>query len=61
MQKKKITVEEAASLMGKSKMFVRIGLRNKTLPFGFAVMMESGRWSYYINPKQFYEYIGKDE
>lgn len=52
-----LTVAEAARLMGKSKQFVRVGLQRGALPFGSAVKMSS-KWSYYINPKKFYEYIG---
>lgn len=54
---KTISVKEAAKLMGKSEQFIRVGLRNKRLPFGVAVQM-STQWTYYISPKLFYEYIG---
>jgi len=54
---KKITVKKASRLMGKSQEFVRIGLQRNNLPFGTAVKV-SNRWSYYISPKLFYEYIG---
>ena len=55
----KITVKEAARLMGKSEMFVRMGLRNGTFKFGIAQKMpNSSKYTYYICPKQFYEYLG---
>lgn len=55
----KITVQEAAKITRKSNQFVRMGLQQKTLPFGAAVKMSSGRYSYYISPKKFYEFVGK--
>lgn len=53
----RITVEEAAKIMGVSKLFVRAGLRDGTLPFGTAAKMSS-KWTFYISPKKFYEYVG---
>ena len=45
----KITVKEAARLMGKSEMFVRMGLRSGTLEFGIAQKMpNSSKYTYYI-------------
>lgn len=52
-----ITVKKAAKLMGKSEQFIRVGLRNKRFPFGSAVQLSS-KWTYYISPKLFYDYIG---
>lgn len=54
---KNISVKQAAELMGKSHQFIRLGLQRKILPFGVAVKMSS-MWTYYISPKQFYEYVG---
>lgn len=56
----KISVKEAASLMGKSIQFVRVGLQNGRFPFGSAVKLSS-RWSYHISPNLFYEYINGNE
>lgn len=56
----KITIDQAAKLMGKSRDFVRVGLQLGILPFGSAVKLSS-RWTYYINPKRFYQYIGEVE
>lgn len=55
-----ISVKKAAEKMGKSQQFVRIGLQRGLLPFGTAVKMSS-IWTYYISPKQFYDYIGTNE
>lgn len=55
---KNLPVEEAAKIMGKSKQFVRVGLQRGLLPFGSAVKLSS-RWTYYISPPRFYEYVGQ--
>lgn len=55
---KNVKIEEAAKEMGKSQQFVRIGLQRKTLPFGVAEKL-STKYTYYISPIQFYNYIGK--
>lgn len=54
---KKITVAEAATAMGVSQQFVRIGLQREILPFGCAVKMSGQRYTYYINPNKFNNYI----
>lgn len=48
----------AAKLMSKSKQFVRIGLQQQKLPFGYAVKIGGNRFTYYISPKKFTEYTG---
>ena len=59
IDKQKITVKEAAKIMGKHEMFIRIGLQNGTLPFGVAEKMPNKtKYSYHISPKLFFEYIG---
>lgn len=55
---KSLSIEKAASIMGKSKQFVRVGLQRGSLPFGTAVKMSS-KWTYYISPSRFNEYVGK--
>lgn len=57
---KKISIQKASQLMGKSQQFVRIGLQRNLLPFGVAIKT-SNRYSYYISPKQFYDYVGNCE
>lgn len=54
---KTVSIKEASKIMGKSEQFIRVGLRNKRLPFGVAVKLSS-QWTYYISPKLFYEYVG---
>lgn len=51
----KLTVEEAARIMGVTPMFVRLGLRRKEFPFGVAI--EGKRWAYYINAERFRAYM----
>ena len=54
----KITVKEAAEIMGVSQQFIRIGMQRSQLPIGTAVKLSS-IWTYHISPKLFYEYIDK--
>ena len=56
---KKITVQTAARLMGKSTLFVREGMRRGLLPIGEAMQLPgSQKWSFYISPKLLADYIG---
>lgn len=56
MKENRISVVNAAKLMGVSDQFVRIGLQKGVLPFGYAV--KRGRWTYYISPVLFSQYTG---
>lgn len=53
----RVPVDEAAKRMGVTSMFLRMGLRHDRFPFGTAVQMPGGRWSYYINPVRFERYM----
>jgi len=46
--------------MSCSEQFIRVALQQRKLPFGIAIKMSKHNYTYYINPKQFYEYIGID-
>ncbi|MBP3888572.1 MAG: hypothetical protein J6F30_13175 [Cellulosilyticum sp.] len=62
MDKQQITINEAAKIMGKAPHFIRLCLRDGTLPFGIAKLTPgSSRWNYYISPKLFYEYVGNQK
>lgn len=53
---KKLTVPEAAAIMGCDPQFLRIALRQgRFSEFGTAVKMK--RWVYYINTERFYRYL----
>ena len=52
----KITVQQAADILGVSEQFVRYGLREGTLPIGAAVKMSS-RWTYYISLEKLEQYF----
>lgn len=56
----RMTVAEAAELMGVSKDYIRIGLQRGLLPFGTAVKM-SNRYTYYISANQLFKYLGVDD
>ena len=55
----RLTVKQAAALMGVSEQFIRLGLQQGKFPFGTAVKTSS-RWSYYINSTQLLRYIGAE-
>lgn len=45
----RVSVKEAASLLGVSPQFVRIAMQKGVLPIGTAVKMSS-KWTYHISP-----------
>jgi len=53
----RISVDEAARRMGVTPQFLRLGLRAGKFPFGTAVQMPGGRWSYYISATRFERYL----
>ena len=55
--KNNLSVEEAAKLMGVGAQFVRVGLQQGRLPFGWAVKNKS-KWRYYISKEKFTEFTG---
>ena len=56
---RRITVAEAARVMGKDTLFVSEMLKQGRMPIGEAELMEGRvRWNYYISPKLFADYIG---
>lgn len=56
----KITLKEAARCMGKSRQFVREGLKRGILPFGNAVPGSGDNYIYFINPEKFRDYVGEN-
>lgn len=56
----KISIRKAADLLNCSNQFLRVALQQGKLPFGTAVKMSKRNYTYYINPKQFYKFIGID-
>lgn len=60
MQMNRMSIAECATLMGASEQFVRVGLQQKLLPFGFAVK-NSSKWTYWISAKKFAEATGITE
>lgn len=51
-----LPVTLAAKLMGKSKEWVKQGLRDGVFPWGYAVKLT--KWSYFISSVKFTEYTG---
>lgn len=55
----KVTVQDAAEIMGVTPRFLQMGLQYERFPFGTAVKFK--RWSYYINTERFIQYMeGED-
>lgn len=62
MEKKRISIKEAATVLGVSEQFLRVWLRDENPPFGKAVKMSPKRWTYYINQKRLDQYVaGENE
>lgn len=63
MELLKISPEQAAEIMGETTQFVRCGLQHGILPFGTAIKYrgDSKRFKYYINPYQFFNYLGRKD
>lgn len=53
-----MTIAEAARLMGVSRQFIRVGLQKGILPFGYAVQVSAGRFTYFISRQKFSEHTG---
>ena len=53
-----MSIEEASKLMGVSRQFIRVGLQKGILPFGYAVKISAGRFTYFISRHKFLEHTG---
>ena len=51
----KMTVKEAARIMGVTPRFIQAGLQQGRLPFGQAIKFD--RWSYWISKEKFEKYL----
>lgn len=56
---KKITPADAAEALGVTAQAIRIGLQRGIYPFGWAVKMPGGRYTYVISPKLYRDYVGE--
>lgn len=56
----RVTVTQAAKMIGASPEFVRYALREGRLPIGSAVKMSS-RWTYNISEGLLNAYLGKEQ
>ena len=55
----KISVPEAAKIMGKSVLFVYEGMKRGVLPIGEAMQMPgSSKWTYFISQPLLAQYLG---
>jgi hypothetical protein len=51
----KLTIQEAAQVMGVTPRFLQLALQQNKFDFGVAV--EGERWVYYINTERFIKYM----
>lgn len=54
----RLTVEQAAALMEVDPQFIRVGLQQKALPFGYAVKGSGKKYRYFISAEKFTETTG---
>ncbi len=54
----KMSIAEAARLMGVSLQYVRVGIQRGILTFGYAVQVGSNRYTYFISRQKFTEATG---
>lgn len=52
----RLSVEEAARIMGMAAQTIREGLKDRRFPWGYAVQVASGGWVYWINKAKFYNH-----
>lgn len=57
----RLTIKQAAKLMGVGPEMIRINLQNGRLPFGHAMIGKGIRYTYSINTKQFMKCVGVTE
>lgn len=58
MSNQRLTIKQAAELLGVSQQFLRIGLQQDKFPFGTAVKTSPSRYTYYISADRLLAYLG---
>lgn len=58
MSNQRITIKQAAELLGVSQQFLRIGLQQGKFSFGVAVKTSPSRYTYYVNADRLLAYLG---
>ena len=58
MNENRLTIKDAAKLMGVSEQFVRIALQRGILPWGYAVQITGKKYTYFISKEKFTEHTG---
>jgi len=54
----KLTVAEAAELMGVSQQFVRVAIQQGLYPWGSCVKISGTKYAYFISKQKFSEHTG---
>lgn len=55
-KQRRVPLEQAAAFLDMRPETLRAALRQKSVPFGFAVQCDGGRWSYYISGRALVNY-----
>ena len=53
----RVSVKQAAYMLGVSEQYIRVGMQRGWLPIGSCVKMSS-KWTYHISPHLLKQYIG---
>ncbi len=51
MQRRRTTPEDVARVIGATPQFIRVGLQQGVLPYGYAVKLSPNRYTYHISPE----------
>ena len=57
LKKQRVSVEQAAKILGVSPQFVRVAMQQGALPIGVCIKMSSV-WTYHICPEKLRQYLG---
>ena len=58
MNENRLTIKDAAKLMGVSEQFVRIALQRGILPWGYAVQITGKKYTYFFSKEKFTDHTG---
>lgn len=51
MQRRRTTPQDVAKAIGVTPQFIRVGMQQGRLPYGYALKMSANRWTYHISPE----------
>ena len=54
----RVTIQEAAKMLGITEQYLRVSLQRGAFPFGVAMKVGSERYTYYVNKERLERWIG---